>query len=402
MGAFVVQLVDRATRRPLVRFLAPNVLAYEGMQYVYRQMFPTCEDAMTFALGVSDPLGRAKELRPNPATGEVPFGPALTFAQCTAAAANEGGGYTAGMRDSFGYSRKTVTFTAAPEADGGALACPVQEFPNGHEWLPQDGDDWDLPWTADQIEQPPPAWTPRASWEPVVGYPWQVPRKRSATESGGDPLVYVYSYMHEWDSSGDLDWLYDFRKMGGFPITMAFLADSSRSKLIAAALFAGHVLLRPGLSVHVAYQARIGGLITRDFALRFAKYAFQQTGSRYDTIYCRPLLDTAPTFTRRTTYADVSPHFHASFAAVALSSWSYVPYDAGPPVVLPRVESSSAPEWTNSTGSQVGPFRGLAVYGTISSVPELMWVADFAEPVSVPNGDTLRVPDKVQFRLEGV
>jgi len=393
MGAFVVQLVERDTRRLLTRFVAPNVLAYEGLEYVYRQMFPTHADPMTFVLGVSDPLARTEDLRPNPASGSVSFGPGLTFAQCTGGDANEGGCYTNEMRDSFGYSRKTVTFTAALEADGGALACPVQEFPNEHDWTPQAAGDWDLPWTPNVIEQAPPEWSPRKDWEPVVGYPWQKPRKRSTTESGGSPEQYLYSYMHEWDSTGALDWLYDLRKMGGFPITLAFLADSSRSKLVAAALFRGHVLLRPGLTLYVQYQARIGGLITREFALRFAKYAFQQTGSRYDVIYCRPLLDTAPTFTRRTTYADVSPHFPADFAAVALSSWSYT---------APRIESSSAPEWLNSGGSAAGPFRGLAIYGTITGTPELMWVADFDEPVSVPNGDTLRVPGKVQFRLEGV
>jgi len=402
MGAFAIQLVDRASRQVLRRFTAPNVLAYEGLEYVYRQLFPTHADPLTFVLGVSDPLARARELRPNPATGTVSFGPSLTFAQCTGGDANEGGGYTNEMRDSFGYARAAVAFTAALEADGGALVTPVVEFPNEHDWTPQAASAWDLPWTPNVIEQAPPEWSPRRHWEPVVGYPWHRPRKRATTESGGDPEQYAYSYMHQWDSSGALDWLYDLRKMGGFPISMAFLADSSRSKLIAAALFRAPVLLRPGLTLYVAYQARIFGMVTRDFALRFAKYAFQKVGSRYDAIYCRPLLDTAQQFTRRTTYADVSGHFHASFAAVALSSWTYVPYDAGPPEVLPRVESSSAPEWANSSGAEAGPCRGLAVYGTISTTNELRWVADFVEPVSVPNGDTLRVPGKGQFRLEGV
>ncbi len=56
-------------------------------------------------------------------------------------------------------------------------------------------------------------------------------------------------------------------------------------------------------------------------------------------------------------------------SAVALSSWSYA---------APRIESSSAPEWTNSSGAAAGPFRGLAVYGTISATNELM--ATMREP----------------------
>ena len=40
-------------------------------------------------------------------------------------------------------------------------------------------------------------------------------------------------------------WLCDFRRIGGFPVTLAFLFDASRNKLIAAAQFRTPVLLRP-------------------------------------------------------------------------------------------------------------------------------------------------------------
>jgi hypothetical protein len=402
MGVFRVQVVERARRRRLAEFVVPNVLAYEGMRYVYRQMFPAYEAALTFQIGVSDPLAHARGQRPNPDSGGVGFGPEMTFAACTGPGANEGGGYTAAMRASFGYERKTVAFTAALEADGGALATPVVEFPNEHEWVPQDGDDWDLPWT-DEKDQPPPEWIGRRSWEPVVGFPWQRPRKRSATDvNPSDPNEVVGSYMYEWDTSGDLDWLHDLRKMGGFPITMAFLADSARSKLVAAALFRGPVLLRPGLALHVAYQARIFGRITRDFALRFAKVAFQQTGARYDSIHARPLLATAPAFTRRQTYAELEPHFHTALPALELPAWTYVPYSVGPPEVLPRMESTTVPEWLNDSGAPVGPIGSLAVYGMVGGTPELMWVTTIETPAAVPAGDTLRVPHKIRFRLEGV
>ncbi|MBK8915053.1 MAG: hypothetical protein IPM64_10725 [Phycisphaerales bacterium] len=395
MGAFVVRQVDTASGAELLRFVAPNTLANEGHGHVLRQLFPPYDAPMTFQLGVSGPTRAFPGERPNPGGGAT-FGPELTYATCTGDAANEGGCYTAAMRTSFGYARQNVSFTTALEADGGALLSPEVTFPNNHAWAPQDDGAWDLPWTP-EIELPPPAWTNRANWEPLVGYPWQQPRKRCQTECDpGDPDDCVPSYMHQWDASGALDWLCDFRKIGGFPITLAFLIDASRNKLIAAAQFRAPLLLRPGAALHLRYQARIAGRITREFALRSARYAFGQTGGRYDAIYCRPLLAGAPKFTRRTTYADIAPHFAATFAAGALSTWNYV---AGPP---PRIESATVPQWTNSSGATLGPFGGLAVYGTVSGANELMWVTPINPPVSVPNGDTLRVPGKVRFQMEGV
>ncbi len=396
MGRFLVRHVDRESGTELARFALPNLLAYEGIEYVYRQLFPAYQAAMTFQLGVAGPTPSYPDYRPNQGGGAA-FGPTLTFAQCTGAQANEGGCYTNAMRTSFGYARQSLTFTASMEADGGGFVSQEVTFPNNHEWTPQAAADWDFPWTPEEIEQPPPEWTPRESWEPEVGYPWQRPRKRCGTDCDPyDPNNCVYSYMHQWDASGELDWLCDFRKIGGFPITLAFVADSSRSKLIAAAAFRAPVLLRPGTALHIRYQARIFGAISRDFAYRFARYAFGKAGSRYDALYCRPVLASLVKPTRRTTYADVSPHFHAHFAPVALSSWAYV---AGPP---PRVESSNTPEWTNTSGAPIGPFAWLAVYGSVGGADELMWLTPIDPPVSVPNGDTLRVPGKVRFQLEGV
>jgi hypothetical protein len=42
------------------------------------------------------------------------------------------------------------------------------------------------------------------------------------------------------------------------------------------------------------------------------------------------------------------------------------------------------------------------VYGVVGGNNELMWVTKIDPPVSVPNGDTLRVPAKVKFQLDGV
>jgi hypothetical protein len=396
MGVFLVRQVDRDNGVEIARFAVPNFLANEGISHVLRQLFPPYDAAMSFQIGVTGATTGYPNSRPNSGGGAA-FAPTLTFAQCTAAGANEGGAYTNAMRTSFGYSRQAVAFTASPEADGGALVSPEVEFPNNHSWTPQAASAWDLPWTPDEVEQPPPEWTPRESWEPEVGFPWQRPRKRCGeTCDPWNPDDCLHSYMHQWDASGALDWLCDFRKMGGFPITLAFLADSSRNKLVAAAGFRAPVLLRPGTSLHVRYQARIFGRITGDFALRFAKYAFQKTGSRYTTIYCRPLLATAPAFHRRLTYADVAPFFDTHFGAVALTSWTFV---AGPPV---RVDSVATPQWTNSSGAALGPFGGLAVYGLVGGSNELMWITPIDPPVSVPAGDVLRVPNKVRLVLESL
>jgi hypothetical protein len=378
------------------------MLCYEGIEAVYRQLFPAYQDPIYFQLGICGANARGKPDRPNEAAGDVPFGHHLTFANCTDGGANEGGCFSDAMRTSFGYARQPLTFAAALEADGGGAIAAEATFPDQHAWTPQAAADYDFPWTVNDVEQPPPEWSPRAPWEPVVGYPWQRPRKRCNWDFGGDPVQYLYSYMYQWDPTGAHDWLCDFRKMGGFPITLAFLADASREKLIAATTFRAAVLLRPGATIHLPYRARFCGLVTRDFALRFAKYAFQQAGDRYTAIYCRPLLATAPAFTRRTTYAALAPYFHTHFAAVAIAAWDYVPYAVGPPEVLPRVESADAPTWANTSGGALGPFGGVAVYGTVGSSEELMWITPINPAVSVPDGDSLRVADKVRFRLDSV
>ena len=396
MGRFLVRHVDHETGAELARFALPNLLAYEGIEYVYRQVFPPYQGPMTFQMGVAGPSPSYPNDRPN-SGGGVAFGPTLTFAQCTNAQANEGGCYTSPMRTSFGYARQALNLAASMEADGGGFLSQEVTFPNNHSWSPQAAADWDFPWTPEEIEQPPPEWTPRESWEPVVGYPWQRPRKRCGTDCDpNDPNNCLRPYMYQWDPSGELDWLCDFRKLGGFPITLAFVADTSRNKLVAAAAFRAPVLLRPGTALHIRYQARIFGQVSRDFAYRFARYAFGKAGARYDALYCRPVLASLVKPTRRTTYADVSLHFHAHFAQVALSSWGYV---AGPP---PRVESSNTPQWVNTSGAAIGPFGWLAVYGSVGGSNELMWLTPIDPPVSAPNGDTLRVPGKVRFQLEGV
>ena len=138
MGAFVVRQVDRNSGAELARFVAPNILAYEGVRYVLRQIFPPYDSAMTFQLGVSGANAGSPFNRPN-SGGGAGFGPDLTFVQCTDANANEGGCYTQGMRNSFGYARQAVAFTASPEAERRSMGSQLPEavpWP-GSSWRPR-------------------------------------------------------------------------------------------------------------------------------------------------------------------------------------------------------------------------------------------------------------------------
>ena len=398
MGEFLVRQVDIASGVEISRFARPNFLAYEGLSYLYHQVFPPFGASLGLVMGVSDPCGVYPSSRPNRYGAEASFGPALTLAQCSGEAGNEGGCYTSAMRSSFGYARRSLSCVASMVSDGGMAKSTECTFPNNHSWLPQIGSDWNLPWTVGEIEQPPPEWSPWEAYEPVVGYPWQKPRKRCLTECDPyDPSTCQRSYMYQYDPTGGLDWLCDFRKMGGFPISMAFLASSTVNKLVAAAAFRALVLLRPGTALHIKYEARVSSVqVTRDFALRFMKCVFVSSSeNRYDSIYCRPLLSGVTQQSRRTTYNDVESYFHFAFQPVALDAWTYV---TGTP---PYVMSSIVPQWENETENTIGPFVGLAVYGSKGRLNELMWVTKIDPPLSVPVGDFLRVPGKVRFQLDG-
>ncbi len=398
MGEFLMKLVDRQSGNVLSRFAARNVLAAEGAEDVLHQLFPPYAAAPSFACGVA---GVTDSGRPN--TGGVhggggkTFDASLTFLDVTnnalASNANEGGCYTAEMRTSFEYARVTPVFTAASAAAGGQFVSQEMVFPNNHSWTPQDAADWDDPNTPDDEEQAPPEWNNKAPDDPVVKYPWHYPRKRS--QQDGFPVP-MRSYMYQWQNDGTLDWLWDFRKMGGFPITLAFV--SSGTKLVAAATFASSpILLRPGASLYITYRARIDGEITEDAALRFAKFAFQKTGVRYSSIWCRPVLATAPGCRNNSKYSEFAPHFHAAFAAIQLGTWAY---DAGPPPSLSS--TSQALEWVNGTGDQVGPFTRLVVYGLVAGVEELIWAPALTAPATVPDGDTLRVAAGVKLKIENI
>lgn len=397
MGEFICRIVDRASGRTLSRFRVPNLLAYEGYQSIYQLMFPTFISQFNFSCKIS---GATDQGRPN-AGGGLTFDENLTLAQVGgwgtgSDGGNQGGGYTAAHATSFSTacaSGLVPVFTASMKADGGFFESQEMEFANGHSWTPQAESAWDNPGTTPLVEQAPPEWYGKAPDDPEVKYPWHWPRKLCADV--GTSLA----YMKTWDGTGALDWLCDFRKISGFPITLAFFnrVQIGGGKLLGVAKFSGDVHLRPGQSLFVKYQGRIDGdNISRDFAIRYAKYAFEKTGSRYSAIYVRPLLFGAPTMARTRVYSDYSPHFHAHFTQVNLTSWTY---NAGTPPYL----TSNAPTWTNSSGSELGPFVGFAVYGDVGGTGtlELMFVTTIDQTL-VPDGDVLRIPTGVRFLLRNI
>ena len=144
-------------------------------------------------------------------------------------------------------------------------------------------------------------------------------------------------------------------------------------------------------------------MMTRDFALRWAKYLFEQVGERYSAIYVRPVLATFAAPSRRTTYADVAAHFAAELAAEASGNWTFVPYSGGPPEVQPHVKTGVL-SWTNEEDHEIGPFAWLAIYGLVppSSTEELLWIQALDAPAMLLPGDVLRLPNGVRFWLDNV
>lgn len=401
MGEFVLREIDRASGRTLAQQRVRNFLANEAIEYVYRQIFPTYQDPMTFVMGVSGPNTAGPEGRPQSSGGGTPLNRKITFAQVTGTYANEGGCYTDAMRTSFGYSRQAVAFIADEPACKGRFVSPELVFTNAHEWSPQNRSAWDDPDTTDVIEQAPPEWAGRYQPDPPVGFPWHYPRKLCSDVGTGDDRH--LAYMKTWDPTGGLDWLCDFRKIGGWPVTCAWIADSSRAKLVALGVFSAPVLLWPETLLHLSYDARfysVDGRTTAAFLARWAKYAFEKAGSRYSAFYVRPVIEGAPPPGRDRTYAEYVPYFLSAFPAVSVASWTYVAYSAGPPEVWPHMKSGAL-EWLNNSGNPQGPVAALVVYGVVGSENELLWVTPFT-PVTIPNGDSLRVPDGVKFWLDSV
>lgn len=388
MGDFAIRVCQDG--RTVKRFTAPNALHFEGAERFYRQMFPPIQAPMNFQIGISAPTLLTKSTRPNPVASTSPeYSERLTLDQFQNA--NEGGAYTGSMRYAMGYSRQGVGFTAGIESLGGFAVSSEAHFSNEQTWARHPGN-WDDPETLDVQEPTPPPWdTP--PWEGNHGYPWQVPRVRS-------------DWLQNWDPTTEIDWLTDFRKMGGFPILNAFLVDANTDTLIASSLFRAPVLMRPGLSLYVQYRARLT-LLSRAFAGRFAERAFTGAGDLYDAFFARPLLSTAGTPRAAWTWEDVEPHFSPVLAAEEIEEWSFVPYsppgDPPPPAeIIPHLISDIVPQWINETADDIGVIDWIVVYGEIGGEFEPLWYVPVEPGVILAENDRLRIPNRLIFRVRGI
>lgn len=401
MGAFHCELVAR-DGSVAAQWTVPNTLADEGVRRVYRRMFTPYDSAMDLRLGVAGPETQGPLERPQGAgSGGFDVDHRALFSKFTGDDGNEGGGYTAEMRTSFGYARVAAGFTASTIADGGAIMSAVATFPNTHAWTPEAASRWDDPSTGDYIEQAPPEWGGRRYPDPVVSFPWQYPRKLAADV--GTNLA----YMKAWDATGSLDWLADFRRIGGFPITCAFLADNAREELIAVAYFAAPVLLWPGMSLRVRYSARLwtidgrgASVATGTFCRRWMQRAFEGTAVGYDVFRAIPLLATFPGARRTSTMEDVTPYFMPDAEPIDLDPWTFTSYDPGPPIIPHSVASTGSLSW-QWLGDDPVTLGAIAVYGKFAGgAEELAWVVALDSPATLDTTDTLDIPDGIVLRLD--
>lgn len=381
MGEFHCRVVERG--RTVKEFTAPNALHYEGVERILRQVFPPLQVPLAFQIGIAAPTLRTKSARPNPISS-TNLDYAETLVLDDFEAGNEGGAYVSTMRDAMDYARQPIAFAVSAQSLGAAIESDEVEFTNAETWA-QHPADWDNPATAGEIESTPPPWhTP--PWEGSHGYPWQHPRIK-------------HDWMQQYDGSGELDWLIDFRKFGGFPVLNAFVVDTVYGVVIASSVFRAPVLLRPGLSLHIQYRARIDN-VSQAFATRLAGRAFAGSGSAYESIYARPLLVSAGTPRETWTYDDVVDHFSDELIAISIDDWTFVPYDEGPPEITPHVVTDLAPVWVNESETEL-VVAHVAVYGEVAGTPELMFCIPI-DSVALAENDQLRAPDGIVFRLKGI
>lgn len=335
-------------------------------------------------------------LNPTVTTPSATLDKRITFDQITSSDACEGGAFDSALRSSFGYSRVAAAFTTSTVVRGGEAVSVEAVFPNEHDWTPQAADAWDNPATP-AIEQAPPEWFGRKPLEPNVGFPWHWPRKL-ATNSGAS-----LAYMKTWEPSGSLDWLADFRFMGGFPVTCVWVAvNTTPKRLLAVANCVAQIRMWPGIRVHATYRGRFyqrNAVTSKLFLERFASRVFDNAASVYSSIRAIPVLNTFSGATRYTTYADIESHL-APVTPAALNTWTVVPYDEGPPEVLPYIKTTGTPVWQNNTMDIISGIQYVAVYGVTGGGNELMWIHTLPSLVDLDVSQRMLATGGIRFYLE--
>jgi hypothetical protein len=271
MGEFLVKFTEDGPVQTL-----PNTLVYEGATKILQRVF-TGGDEMSFEMGLAGPNLSSRENRPNHGgcIGHA-LNESLTYADVTHDC-QEGAGLNDMMRRAFGYitaghpeGHRPLRFNVFSEAHGGVFESAWTKFKNGQSWGPHG--DWDNIFTLDIVERlgnpyyggwyyP---WEHAESGAVTLGYPWHLPQIKCTSyypepwEDLDDWLGWFDTWEDDPEDDPQLQWLCDFRKIGGLPLTIAFVVDQSSNTLLAYSRFVHPILWRPGSSIYVKYRGRIG------------------------------------------------------------------------------------------------------------------------------------------------
>ena len=233
------------------RLVVPNMLHFEGTETMLRRIFGS-ESECTFTLGFAGPTLYAATQRPNTSSA-VQQTQMLTLAEACSSTANEGGQPSDDGRTLVGYERKDVAWSFANDGAHVIAQTQVATWANPVEWKHQGT--W-YQWTGTEWEEyKVREWYLDDQWEPLVGYPWQVPVIHPNFLLG--PEFDPDDGYPEPDAYGA--WVAEnLHRLGGFPISQVFLFNG-QDELVASAVLAAPMLWRPEGTITMQYVARLVG-----------------------------------------------------------------------------------------------------------------------------------------------
>jgi hypothetical protein len=377
MGAFAVRHLREGRR--IGDIFAPNLLHDEGADYVLRRMFPV---GGSFAPARSDWMLCIGGINCNGA-GATPSGSSLTqipynretgFYDIVAPYQNEGGALGLTHTNILGYARQPVSVALDAHGRSVLIATAEKEFVNQIPWA-------DLgSWAPDPTPQHQPY------WEPNHQYPWRKP-------------IWKHGY---WGTSGEAGAWSDM--LTGNPVTgatfsvgVSFIVSASGAPiLLASAVFADCLVIRPGDELWLRYASRVrpgrtasGGWTTAEFTSLLAQRAWGNVPAAEPSEYAAILLADAPGSLNWTATLDtVSQVFEAGIAEITTWTKGAADYEV--------VGTSIG--FTNASGQTWPVAHYVGVMAIFDGVKRLCWF-DPIEPVAVADGDTVTFPDGIRFSL---
>ena len=353
------------------------MLHLEGIRYILGRTFPidggTWLPAATWKVGVSGLNAMANTATP---TGEtVPplsYSKTAGYAQLNYAYANEGGGMDTVLRGLFGYERKTATIDVAFHGRSTIITVAAQQFGN------------DLAWAPRGVPADVPPWV-KLPWEPVHGYPWDVPRweEDSFTPSVWAPIL-----------AGNP------RRGCTFSLGMSFVVtDEASPKLLLSSPFYRALQIQPGGSLWVANQAIFSPERSTSYVLfKLIKQAFapggQDLGYNWELSLGKTPASSLGFASTLADAAELDAQINEGYAPRSIDAWEL---DADWETVI-----GSASGWFWNHGSQ--PWeeaRTLLVTCRYDSDPDrqlAFWQA-LPSPLILQPDDRLSVPTGVKWRL---